>query len=137
MTMETLRISANLASLVTASEFVLGCADRAALAEELRLHLELVIEEIFVNVASYAYENSEGDLDISCWKDETSFSVSFTDSGKAFNPLEMLPPDLSDDIEKRPIGGLGIYLVKNVADSVSYERRGPLNVLTVKFRLGK
>ena len=58
-------------------------------------------------------------------------TVSFTDSGKAFNPLEKPDPDITLSVEEREIGGLGIFLTKKYMDSVLYERKDNQNVLTI------
>lgn len=96
-------------------------------------HLELSVEEIFVNISSYAYQGSEGKVEITCFMEANSLVIQFSDSGVAYNPLEKQDPDISLPADSRPVGGLGIYLVKNCMDFVGYERRTDKNILTLKM----
>ena len=132
--METIRVTATRNALEYVTGFVLGCAQKSGLAESSFLHLELVVEELLVNVASYAYGDTGGELEISCWEeDKHYFTLSFTDWGDAFNPLEMPDPDLTANIDDRRIGGLGIHLVKKMANHISYIRKNERNILTISF----
>jgi anti-sigma regulatory factor (Ser/Thr protein kinase) len=86
-------------------------------------------EEIFVNIANYAYPPGEtGDVFISVKGDAV---LRFEDTGQPYNPLEKADPDLDVPLMEREIGGLGIYLVKNLMDKVEYEHTGGKNVLTI------
>ena len=88
--------------------------------------------EIFDNVASYAYAE-KGLLKIEIFAKNKQIFITFQDKGKAYNPLVQKEPDLSASTEERPIGGLGIFLVKKLADSVQYERKQGFNILTIGF----
>lgn len=93
---------------------------------------ELVAEEICVNIIKYAYGNEPGYLDIDLENGpKDTLTIHFTDKGKPFNPLEIDKPDVDLSLEDRTIGGLGIFLTKEIADSCSYTRQGDANVLTV------
>ena len=97
--------------------------------------IDLAVEEIFVNISHYAYSPDKGTVQIDCSVEKTSdapakLTVSFTDSGKAFNPLAIPDPDITLSVEEREIGGLGIFLTKKYMDSVLYERRDKQNILT-------
>lgn len=97
--------------------------------------IHLVCEELVVNVASYAYGDSDdGYLDIDIAKNDGVLTVTFRDGGIAFNPLETAPPDTSLPLEERSIGGLGIFLTVQMMDEVTYNRVGNENVLTIKKR---
>lgn len=89
--------------------------------------------EIFDNIASYAYAE-KGLLKIEIFAKNKQIFITFKDNGKAYNPLEQKEPDLSASTEERPIGGLGIFLVKKLADSVQYERKQGFNILTIGLR---
>jgi|WetSurMetagenome_2_1015567.scaffolds.fasta_scaffold00045_39 serine/threonine-protein kinase RsbW len=93
-------------------------------------------EEILVNVIHYAYSNG-GDLTISCGPAPGAggIVIEISDSGVAFNPLDAGEPDLSLPVEERPIGGLGIFMVKNIMDEVRYKRENGRNVFTMTKRL--
>lgn len=104
----------------------------AGLPDETVGELEIILEELLVNVISYAYDEAgTGTIVISATVSGSSVTLEFRDRGREFNPLERETPDLDADIEDRPIGGLGIFLVKEMASSVTYERVGDENVLTV------
>ena len=97
--------------------------------------IDLAVEEIFVNISHYAYSPDQGTVQIDCSVEKTAdapakVTVSFTDSGKAFNPLAIPDPDITLSVEEREIGGLGIFLTKKYMDSVLYERKDNQNILT-------
>ncbi len=94
--------------------------------------LELILEELLVNIISYAYEEAgTGIIRVSANVEGSTVTLEFRDRGREFNPLEREAPDLEADIEDRPIGGLGIFLVMELASSVTYERAGDENVLRI------
>ena len=97
--------------------------------------VEVAIDEI--NVALYAYAPGTGNIDIDYELDEESrnFTIVITDEGTAFDPLAKEDPDISLDEKGRPIGGLGIFIVKNVMDEVTYQRVDNKNVLTLKRKI--
>ena len=102
------------------------------------MQLELVVEEICVNIASYAYRPpGSGDVEISCdvVEDTMRVFITFSDEGPEFDPLGKEDPDITLGKDERPIGGLGIFLVKKNVDGVSYKREGGRNILTVEKRL--
>ena len=98
------------------------------------MQTELVIEEIFVNIASYAYENDTGLVTFCVDFEENPSAVlmTFIDGGKPYNPLEKSDPDTTLDIDERDVGGLGIFLVKKNVDEISYRFDGGQNILTMK-----
>ena len=90
------------------------------------------------NIANYAYHpHGSGDVDISCdvVGDRMKVVITFTDEGPEFDPLEREDPDTTLGADERPIGGLGIYLVKNTVDGISYRRENGRNILTVEKEL--
>lgn len=93
--------------------------------------VEICAEEIFVNIASYAYGESVGDAYIEEEIGKNSVTVCFRDKGMPYNPLEKEDPDTSLSAEERQIGGLGIFMVKSMMDSVSYEYKEGANCLTM------
>lgn len=96
----------------------------------------LVVEEIFVNIVSYAYSDNDTNntVTISIKDNDDKTIITFIDSGKHFNPLIKDDPDLSLSVDERPIGGLGIYLVKKMMDNVEYEYKDNKNILTIEKR---
>lgn len=98
-----------------------------------RLHLELVLEELFINICNYAYSD-EGDILIQ-WQieeDPSRLIIRFADSGVQFNPLEKEGPDLTLGADEREIGGLGLTLVKKNVDGIKYEYENNQNILTIE-----
>ena len=96
----------------------------------------LVVEEIFVNIVSYAYEdnNTNNEVTISIKDNDDKTVITFVDGGKHFNPLIKKDPNLTSNVDERPIGGLGIYLVKKMMDNVEYEYKDNKNILTIEKR---
>jgi len=97
--------------------------------------INVAVEEIFVNIANYAYESDAGDVTMSVSVADKAV-IKFEDTGKHYNPLECADPNLEADIFSREIGGLGIYLVKKLVDSIEYFRVVDKNVLTITKKLG-
>jgi anti-sigma regulatory factor (Ser/Thr protein kinase) len=99
--------------------------------------IDLSVEEIFVNIAHYAYgaENTDNEATILCTYSDRLLSVSFIDSGKPFNPLNSPDPDITLSAEERKIGGLGIFLTKKFMTEVSYEYSDGKNILTIKKKI--
>ena len=100
------------------------------------MSLNLALEEVVSNVILYAYPaGTDGQVDIRAVTrgDQLDFTVS--DSGVAFDPTAVMSPDLTLDVKDRPIGGLGIYLVKSIMDHVSYSRKNGKNILTMTKKL--
>ena len=94
--------------------------------------LHLVIEELAVNIADYAYPDGEdGYLDVDINKTPGEIAITFRDGGTPFNPLERSMPDINLPLEERGIGGLGIFLTVKQMDKVTYDYRNGQNVLTI------
>ena len=99
--------------------------------------IEVALEEILVNIASYAYGDKEGTIKVEYEYIEESKTISITiiDEGKAFDPLKRNDPDTTLSAEERDIGGLGLYIVKKTMDEVKYQRINNQNVLILKKNL--
>lgn len=105
-----------------------GCS--AALAAQ----VDLAVEEIYVNIAHYAYHPAPGSATIRCGVGGNPLSVviEFLDEGRPYNPLEKEDPDITLCAEERAVGGLGIFMVKNLMDDIRYEHIDGKNILTIK-----
>ena len=99
------------------------------------MKLDVVIEEIFVNIAKYAYDDV-GDVLIEVLFDKNKLIITFVDEGNPFNPLERDDPDTSLSSDERQIGGLGIYMVKKMMDKVKYEYKDNKNILIIEKKFG-
>ena len=100
------------------------------LPEELNMPVNLALEEAVSNVMLYAYPEGHGQVLVECTKsDKLVFTI--TDSGVPFDPTQREEPDVTQGFEERPIGGLGIFLVRQIMDDIRYERKDNKNILTL------
>ena len=134
----SLRLAANTAVLQAAMEFVRTGALEASLPEARIGELDLLIEEIFMNVCHHCYpDGRQGGITLTySVPTPGELLVEVADQGVEFNPLTAPPPDLTSNLESRPIGGLGIFLVKALARSITYRRDGDSNCLTFGISAG-
>jgi serine/threonine-protein kinase RsbW len=134
----SLTIAATTASLHAAMEFSRKGAQEACLPEARIGVLDLLVEEVFMNVCRHAYpDGTEGMVTLTyAVPAPGELSVEVADEGAEFNPLTAAPPVLALDLESRPIGGLGIFLVKALAASLTYRRDCGWNRLTFSLLAG-
>jgi len=98
--------------------------------------VQTAVDEACTNIIKYAYSEEGGVITITCESQDNDFVVTIRDNGKPFDPSSVPPPDLEADLDKRRIGGLGIYLMKKLMDDVSYSfdaRKG--NILVMRKTL--
>ena len=97
---------------------------------------DLALEEHLPNVMSYAYEDSgEHNIVVRLEADDSQFVIEVEDDGKPFDPTKVPEVDTSAPLEKRPLGGLGIHLIRRSMDEMGYERKADRNLLRMKKRL--
>ena len=113
---------------------ILKNEDVAAAVDEIWRRLGVVVEEIVLNIVDYSKSDY---LDVEITRDEESITLCFHDGGELFNPLEREEPDFTVPLEDRKIGGLGIFMVIKYMDTVTYERTGEENILTVRKNVKK
>ena len=135
--MKTLTVPAERNELDTVQGFVDEALDQVPCTPETRLQLQIAVEELFVNIASYAYAPNRGEAVIGCQVEQEppSITIQFRDWGKPFDPLAKKDADITLSAEERGIGGLGIYMVKNSMDDVRYQYENGQNVLTIHKNL--
>ena len=98
--------------------------------------IHLVVEEIFVNIASYAYPNKDGECTLKIENiEDGNFAFTFEDEGIRFNPLEQKDPDITLGAEEREIGGLGIFITKKTMDDVKYTYENGKNILSMTKKI--
>jgi len=106
-----------------------GCAPAA------QMQIDVAVDEIITNIASYAYPEGGGDFSVCFSCEDGMAEMTFADSGIPYNPLEKPDPDTTLPAEQRPIGGLGIFLVRKMSDEVLYRYEGGKNILTIRKKI--
>lgn len=129
---ETLRLTNDINEIPQLGEWIESLGDRLGLAPDKVFNLNLALEEAVVNVMNYAYPDQTG-MPVWLTADDTDGSLRFTleDEGVPFDPTQQDAPDITLDVDERPIGGLGIFLVSQLMSKVSYEYKGNRNCLTM------
>ena len=132
----TLTLTNDLKDVPRLATFVEGICEALSFDDMVTMQMNLAIEEAVVNVMDYAYpEGVKGYVDIEVWADEQWLTFVITDSGKPFDPTTKGEVDITLSAEERDIGGLGIYLVRQIMDSIGYEYKDGHNVLTLKKKV--
>ena len=129
---KTITIDALCENLHAVQESLAPVLDDCPFSPGVRMDLEIAVEEIFLNVASYAYAPEKGQITIEAETDEQGIVLSFMDRGAPFNPLDLSEPDVNASWKDRRIGGLGLFMVRKRMDSMEYERRDGYNVLSIR-----
>ena len=110
--------------------FIDETAEECGIDMATTMSLNLAMEEAVVNVMSYAYPaDAVGDIDVDATFDDGVLTFVISDSGKPFDPTKAGDPDITLDAEDRPIGGLGIFLVRNIMDTIEYQYSDTKNIL--------
>jgi anti-sigma regulatory factor (Ser/Thr protein kinase) len=116
-------------------EFLTDSLDQLPVTKEFRHDLKLVSEELLANIIKHGYDSrTNGTIDVELSVDASRVRITFTDTAKAFNPLERKPPDMLNDLSE---GGMGILLVKSLTDEQHYQRDNNQNVFTVTKNYNK
>lgn len=135
--MERLIIPAKIDYLDDVIGFVDRYLDATGCPEKTKLQIRLAMEEVFVNIVSYAYAPEDGEAEVlfELLEDPFSAKIQFIDSGKMFDPLAKEDSDTSEEAIMARAGGMGILLVKNVMDEVTYNYKDGKNILTLTKKL--
>lgn len=137
--MKIMTVPASMEYLDKIMEMVENVFGQTDSPEQDKFHVLMSVEEIFTNIASYAYEEKVGDVRISCGlddgQDKNKISVTFCDWGIPYDPLKKPDPDFDIPLEERAIGGLGIFMVKKYMDHIEYSRVEDCNILTIEKNL--
>jgi anti-sigma regulatory factor (Ser/Thr protein kinase) len=133
MDKKVLTIPAELSNL----DDVLGFIEEAVpdISMKIQTQLAIAVEEIFVNIANYAYPGGIGDCIITALTGEDEAVLTFEDKGIPYNPLDNKDPDTTLSAEERQIGGLGILMAKKLTDGITYSHSEGKNILTIKKRI--
>ena len=102
-----------------------------------QMQIDVAVEEIFVNIANYAYfpETGSADIDVRIEGDPRRVIITFTDSGMPYDPVAREDPDINVPAEDREVGGLGVFMVKQMMDDMEYSYQNGKNILTVQKML--
>ena len=125
-------LDATLENVQKATDYVRKYMTKLPLDSKTKHHIEVAVDEIVSNVARYSYGDEAGTVCLKVQTDEKSLTITVTDSGIAYNPLEKEDPDITLSAEERGIGGYGIFIVKNVMDEVSYAYEENKNIFKMK-----
>jgi anti-sigma regulatory factor (Ser/Thr protein kinase) len=136
--MKEICVKADTDHIDEAYEFIEGELEAEGVDRRDILMLHMIVDEIFSNIANYAYEGTDGKVWISYKKSKDKAAIiTFKDEGRPYNPLQEENPDITLPADKRRIGGLGVFMVKSTVDEISYENVDGMNVLTLTYLLDK
>lgn len=133
--MKEIVLPAKIENIPAATDFVNAALEDADCPMKAQMQIDVVIDELFGNIAQYAYPDGTGDVKVGIDVTDNAATLIFTDRGTPYNPLERKDPDTDAAIEDRDVGGLGIFLVKKTMDDVKYEFSNGKNILTIIKRL--
>lgn len=135
--MKEITVPAALGELDRVTDFINEELEAQGCPLKAQMQIDIAVEEIYVNIAHYAYHPGVGEATVRCavGGDPLQVEIQFLDSGTPYNPLAKEDPDTSLPAEERQIGGLGIYMVKKSMDHITYNYGDGKNVLTIKKNL--
>ena len=128
-------VEAKVENLQKVLEFVDSGLEAAGCGMKVQIQVDVALEEMYVNIANYAYAPGTGTATIAFESGEKRIKITLKDSGTPYDPLAHEDPDITLSAEEREIGGLGIFLVKKNMDAVSYEYRDGKNIFVMEKEL--
>jgi anti-sigma regulatory factor (Ser/Thr protein kinase) len=131
--MKELKLEASIDNIAPVTDWVNEILEQSDCPVKIQLQIDVAIDEIVTNIASYAYGAEGGDFSVQAEirNEPRQLELRFIDSGIPFDPLQKADPDTSLSAEERQIGGLGIYLVRSIMDQVTYSRKEGKNILSM------
>ena len=133
--MDELRVAADLRAMDKVRGFMKRVLRGVEMTEEDGFKIELSLHEICINIALYAYPGEKGEIVLRAWFDGDRACFEFRDTGIAFDPRPVKPPDILEKLKTGRRGGFGIYLFRTLMDGYEYRREGEQNVLLVFKKL--
>ena len=132
--MKELTIEATLENIPTITDVVNGQLEMHECSLKAQMQIDIAIDELFSNIANYAYNTEVGmaTVRIDLLENPLRVVLTFIDNGVPYDPLKKEDPDVTLSAEERQIGGLGIYMVKKSMDEITYEYKDGQNILTIK-----
>ena len=108
------------------------------LSDDDMMAINLVLDEVITNIIDYGYDDqADHEIRITMAVEGDRLTIEVEDDARDFDPLKAPPPDLDLPLEERPVGGLGIHIMRSMMDAVEYQRRNDHNVLTMRKTIGR
>ena len=135
--MKELNIAAIVENIETVTDFVNEQLESLDCPMKAQMQIDIAIDELFGNIAHYAYnpEIGKATVRVEVIEDPLAVTITFIDNGVPYDPLAKADPDTTLSAEERDIGGLGIYMVKKSMDEIAYEYKDGQNILKIKKKL--
>ena len=135
--MKELTISATVENIEVVTEFVNEQLEALDCPIKAQMQIDIAIDELFGNIAHYAYNPDIGDatVRVEVIEDPLAVVITFIDKGVPYDPLAKADPNITLSAEEREIGGLGIFMVKKSMDEITYEYKDGHNILAIKKHL--
>ena len=130
--MTELVVDAKTENLEQVLDYVNGKLKAAGCLAKIQVQIDIAVEEIFVNIVHYAYQGAAGKARVRIQEEPEAVEIIFKDEGIPYNPLKKKDPDVTLSAGDRPIGGLGIYMVKKSMDHVSYDYKDGQNIFRIQ-----
>ena len=135
--MKELTVEAKTANIEVVTDFVNEQLEALDCPMKAQMQIDIAIDELFGNIAHYAYnpEIGKATVRVEVIEDPLAVTITFIDNGVPYDPLAKADPDTTLSAEEREIGGLGIYMVKKSMDDITYEYKDGQNILSIKKNL--
>jgi len=135
--MKELTIAATVENIETVTDFVNEQLEALDCPMKAQMQIDIAIDELFGNIAHYAYHPEVGNatVRVEVTEEPLAVIVTFIDKGMPYDPLRAVEPDITLSAEERNLGGLGIYMVKKSMDEITYEYKDGKNILSIKKKL--
>lgn len=135
--MKELTIVASVDNIETVTDFINEQLEALDCPMKAQMQIDIAIDELFGNIANYAYnpEIGQATVRVEVVEEPLAVVITFIDNGVPYDPLKKEDPDITLSAEEREIGGLGIYMVKKSMDEISYEYKDGQNILSIKKQL--
>lgn len=122
---------AELENLAQISDFITHAMAQFGLNEKTVYQIQIAVDEACTNIINYAYPQKKGKINIRCLKKDNQIYIVIKDWGKPWDPQSVEEPLLNADLDKRKIGGMGIYFIRTFMDEVIYQQENGKNTLTL------
>ena len=135
--MKELTVAATVENIEAVTDFVNEELEALECPMKVQMQIDIAIDELFGNIAHYAYnpEIGKATVRVEVIEDPLAVTITFIDNGVPYDPLAKADPDTTLSAEEREIGGLGIYMVKKSMDDITYEYKDGQNILAIKKNL--